>query len=90
MLSVFQTGVRYQMYHTFALFVACWVLGDGGTRALSFSAWLFVAGVVLFSGSLYALALTGLHSFGWITPIGGLAFIGGWISLGWGILMTKR
>jgi uncharacterized membrane protein YgdD (TMEM256/DUF423 family) len=89
MLSVFETGVRYQMYHTFALFVVCWLMRREANRKFYLSAWLFVAGIVLFSGSLYALALTNLQSLGWITPLGGLSFIGGWIFLGWGVVRAE-
>jgi uncharacterized membrane protein YgdD (TMEM256/DUF423 family) len=85
MASVFETGVRYQMYHTFALLVTGWFLERGENRKLFAAAFLFVTGIVLFSGSLYALALTNIQSLGWITPFGGLSFIGGWIVLGWGV-----
>ncbi len=54
-----------------------------GAAGLGFAAWLFVAGIVLFSGSLYALALTGVRSLGAVTPVGGLAFLGGWVALAW-------
>ncbi len=89
MLSVFQTGVRYQMYHTFALFVTCWLMSTAADRKFSLAAWLFVVGILLFSGSLYILALSDITSFGWITPFGGLALLGGWVALGWGIVKTK-
>jgi len=78
MLSVFDTGVRYQMYHTFALFVVSWFLHVQENRKLTMAAWLFVAGVILFSGSLYVLAMTSIESFGFVTPVGGLCFLGGW------------
>ena len=86
MLSVFETGVRYQMYHTFALFAACWLMQRRSSKWLSYAAWFFVVGVILFSGSLYVLAMTGLRSFGLITPFGGLSFLAGWFSLAWGVL----
>jgi len=78
MLAVFETGVRYHLFHTFAvLFVAVaaarfdgWLVRGAG--------WSFTAGIVLFSGSLYALALTGVTTLGAVTPIGGLAFLVGW------------
>lgn len=89
MLEVFQTGVRYQMYHTFALFVTCWLMEHRENRKLELAAWLFAVGVLLFSGSLYLLALTDIQSLGWVTPFGGLSFIAGWIFLGWGIYKTK-
>lgn len=84
LLSAFETGVRYQMYHTFALFVAAWALQVRKSRKFEVAGWLFLAGVLLFSGSLYALALTGLRSFGFITPLGGLSLLGGWLALAWG------
>ena len=82
MLAVFETGVRYQMYHALALLVVSAAIGHlGSARLLVSAGWLFVAGIVLFSGSLYALALSGVTPLGAITPIGGLAFLGGWACL---------
>ena len=82
MLAVFETAVRYQMYHVFALLITAAVISRAGdARLLSVAGWSFITGVVLFSGSLYALALTGISSLGAITPIGGLAFLVGWACL---------
>jgi uncharacterized membrane protein YgdD (TMEM256/DUF423 family) len=82
MLAVFETAARYQMYHAFALLFTAAVIGRvGDARLLSMAGWSFLAGVVLFSGSLYALALTGVSSLGAITPIGGVAFLIGWACL---------
>jgi uncharacterized membrane protein YgdD (TMEM256/DUF423 family) len=82
MLSVFETGVRYQMYHGFAILLVALLIGHAGSaRLLVISGWSFVAGVVLFSGSLYALTLTDVRVLGAITPLGGLLFL-----LGWGCL----
>jgi len=82
MLAVFETGVRYQMYHTFALLIVAAAIGHAGpARLLSISGWAFVLGVVFFSGSLYALALSGVGILGAITPIGGLLFLIGWAAL---------
>lgn len=79
MLAVFETGVRYQMYHTFALLIVAAAMGRvGDARLLIFAGWAFVAGVVLFSGSLYVLALTGITILGAVTPFGGLLFLVGW------------
>jgi len=79
---VFETGVRYQMYHGFAvLFIALAVGRFGPARLLVFSGWSFVAGVILFSGSLYALTLTDIRTLGAITPLGGLLFLLGWVCL---------
>jgi uncharacterized membrane protein YgdD (TMEM256/DUF423 family) len=82
MLAVFEIGVRYQMYHVFALlFVAAAIGRTPRTRVLDISGYAFLAGVIIFSGSLYALALTATPLFGAITPIGGLAFLIGWACL---------
>jgi uncharacterized membrane protein YgdD (TMEM256/DUF423 family) len=78
MLAVFETGVRYQMYHALALMtlaVSAPLWQSGWTLA---ACWAWLAGVVLFSGSLYLLALTDLRILGAITPVGGVAFIVGW------------
>jgi uncharacterized membrane protein YgdD (TMEM256/DUF423 family) len=81
-LDVFQTGAQYQMYHSLALLAVGVIAATSKpSRALRIAAWSFVAGIVLFSGSLYALALTGVTKLGAITPAGGLAFLAGWISL---------
>jgi len=84
MLSVFETGVRYQMYHAFALFIASWALQTRGSKKFEYAAWLFVIGVILFSGSLYVLAFTGVRIFGIVTPVGGLSLLAGWIALALG------
>lgn len=81
LLSAFETGVTYQFYHALALFVLALWLKQSQSVWFVASGYLWLAGVVLFSGSLYALALTGVKWFGPITPIGGLLFIAGWISL---------
>src|SRR5438552_17227382 len=71
MLSVFETGVRYQMYHVFAILIVAAALGHiGPARLLVLAGWIFFAGIVVFSGSLYVLALTGITMLGAITPIG--------------------
>ena len=85
LLAVFETGARYQMYHALALLaVACMVTRWPGSWPVR-AGWLFVAGTVLFSGSLYALALTGVRWLGAITPLGGAAFLAGWLCLAWGV-----
>jgi uncharacterized membrane protein YgdD (TMEM256/DUF423 family) len=82
MMAAFETGVRYQMYHVLALLlVAAAIAHVGSARLLSIAGWLFVAGILIFSGSLYALALTGTGMFGAITPVGGLALLAGWACL---------
>lgn len=76
-LEVFETAARYQMYHALAI-VLCAVLGTAGART---AGWIFQAGIVVFSGSLYALALSDVKWLGAITPVGGLAFLVGWAFL---------
>ena len=83
MLNVFETAVRYQMYHALALLAVGSVLHRQPGEASQTAGWLFVAGIVLFSGSLYLLAFSGIRWLGAITPLGGLAFILGWGLLGW-------
>lgn len=78
MLGVFETGVRYQFYHALALLVVAWACAHWTSSAMSIAGWLFVAGVALFSGSLYALALTGIKALGAVTPVGGVCFLAGW------------
>jgi uncharacterized membrane protein YgdD (TMEM256/DUF423 family) len=89
MLTVFETGVRYQVYHAFALFVTSWSLQARQSRKFENAAWFFVAGVILFSGSLYALALTGIRSLGIVTPFGGLCLLAGWLVLAIGFWEQK-
>jgi uncharacterized membrane protein YgdD (TMEM256/DUF423 family) len=82
MLAVFETGVRYQMYHAFAVLIVAAAIGHmGPARLLAVAGWSFFAGVVLFSGSLYVLALTGVGILGAVTPFGGLLFLIGWACL---------
>jgi uncharacterized membrane protein YgdD (TMEM256/DUF423 family) len=81
MLAVFETGVRYQMYHALALLLTAAMAGRLDSRAIVSAGWFFVAGIGLFSGSLYLLAVTGVTWLGAITPIGGVAFLAGWICL---------
>lgn len=78
-LDVFETAVQYQFYHALALFgVALLLLQFPASPLLRSSAWLFLLGILVFSGSLYLLSLTGVRWLGAITPLGGLAFIAGW------------
>ena len=81
LLAVFETGIRYQMYHALALLAVAWAMDRWGGGLVAASGWLFVAGTIVFSGSLYLLALTGQRMFGAVTPIGGVAFLGGWLVL---------
>lgn len=81
MLNTFEIGARYHMYHALALLAVAWVASRWPGPAASAAGWLFVAGIVLFSGSLYLLALTGHRWLGAVTPLGGLCFLGGWLAL---------
>ena len=83
MLATFETGVRYHMYHALALLAVGWAANRWPSTAVNASGWLFLVGIVLFSGSLYALSLTGVRWLGAITPFGGLAFLAGWLCLAW-------
>ncbi|MEZ7942926.1 MAG: DUF423 domain-containing protein [Halioglobus sp.] len=90
-LKVFETAVQYHFYHTFALLVVGVIaLNQPQTVLLKSSGWLFVIGILVFSGSLYLLSLTGVRWLGAITPLGGLALIAGWACLaatGWKLLV---
>jgi uncharacterized membrane protein YgdD (TMEM256/DUF423 family) len=81
LLAVFETGVRYHMYHALALLAVGWQVERTGSPAGSAAGWLFVAGIAVFSGSLYAMTLTGARWLGAVTPGGGLCFIAGWALL---------
>jgi uncharacterized membrane protein YgdD (TMEM256/DUF423 family) len=81
MLAVFEVGVRYQIYHAFALIACAWATTKWPGPLVNSSGWLFVVGTVVFSGTLYALSLTGVRWLGAITPLGGLAFLAGWMCL---------
>jgi uncharacterized membrane protein YgdD (TMEM256/DUF423 family) len=89
MFNAFEVGVRYQMYHALALLAVAWVVTRLPGAAVVASGWLFVAGTVIFSGSLYLLSVTGSRWLGAITPIGGAAFLLGWLSLAWGVWQAK-
>jgi uncharacterized membrane protein YgdD (TMEM256/DUF423 family) len=82
-LAIWQTGAQYQLAHALALLAVAWLVGRAPGPAATAAGWLFLAGTVLFSGSLYALALSGVRALGAVTPLGGLAFLGGWAALAW-------
>jgi len=87
LLVTFQTGVQYHMYHALALFgVGLLALSFPNQSLLKVSGYLFLVGILLFSGSLYVLALSGIRWLGAITPLGGVAFLGGWALLAWSML----
>ena len=84
MTAVWQSAVQYHTWHALALLGAgSLMLHWPGKRGLALAAWLFAAGIVLFAGSLYAVALTGMRALGMITPFGGVAFLAGWAVLAW-------
>ncbi len=87
-LQTFETAARYHMYHALAMGLAALALRE--RPAARAAAALFLAGIVLFSGSLYALALFGLRPLAYATPFGGLAFLAGWAALGYAALRKAR
>ncbi len=89
MLAVFETGVRYQMMHGLGLFGVALAASRYEHVGVTVAGWLLVAGVALFSGSLYALSLSGVKVLGAITPLGGLCFLAGWAALIWGVLAAS-
>ena len=86
LLTVFETAARYQMYHALALLAVAWASNHWPGTPLRAAGLLFIGGTLLFSGSLYLLALTAARWLGAITPLGGLLFLAGWAALGIGIV----
>ncbi len=89
LLAAFETGARYQMYHALALLLVAWAVTRWPGAPVRAAGWLFVGGTVLFSGSLYLLALTGARWLGAVTPLGGLLFLAGWLALAAGIARPR-
>jgi uncharacterized membrane protein YgdD (TMEM256/DUF423 family) len=85
MLLTFEIGVRYHMYHALALLAVALAAARWPAPSIVAAGWLFIAGTVIFSGTLYVLALSGARWLGAITPLGGAAFIVGWLALAWGV-----
>jgi uncharacterized membrane protein YgdD (TMEM256/DUF423 family) len=85
LLVTFETAARYQMYHALGLFAVAWLVAREAPLARP-AAWLMFAGIVLFSGSLYALALTSVRALGAVTPVGGVCFLAAWALVAWGAL----
>lgn len=88
LLSTFEVGVRYQMYHALALLAVAWACTRWRGTAATSAGWLFIAGTIIFSGSLYVLSLTGIRWVGVVTPVGGLALLTGWACLAWAALRS--
>ncbi len=86
MLAVFETGVRYQMYHALGLIGVGLMAVRWPSSQIGWAGWLFVAGTAIFSGSLYALSITGARWWGAVTPVGGVCFIVGWALVVWGVV----
>ena len=86
LLAIFEIGVRYQMYHALALIGVAWAATRWPGHWINASGWLFLVGIVVFSGSLYLMTLTGMRWLGAITPIGGVCLILGWVALSAAVL----
>jgi uncharacterized membrane protein YgdD (TMEM256/DUF423 family) len=89
LLVIFETGVRYQMYHALALLAVAWAVTRWPGRVTNASGWLFVFGILIFSGSLYSLSLSGARWLGAVTPLGGVALLAGWLCLAWAAWRRK-
>lgn len=89
MLQTFNTGVEYQGLHALALLATGLILQQQDVRALRVAGWSFATGILIFSGSLYLLALTDARWLGAVTPIGGTLFLLGWGALAWGIVRSR-
>lgn len=81
MRSVYETAVRYHVYHGLGLFIVAWLSDRFPSKAVQAAGWCFLCGTLLFSGSLYALSLTGIRALGAMTPVGGALFLAGWLCL---------
>jgi len=90
MLAVFDTAVRYQMYHALGLCTVAWAADRHPAKAWSIIGWCFVAGIILFSGSLYVISLGGFTWLGGFTPLGGLSFLAGWSLLARHAWQTRK
>jgi uncharacterized membrane protein YgdD (TMEM256/DUF423 family) len=85
LLTTFEVGVRYHLIHALALLAVAWAATRWPGGSVQLAGWFFVAGILLFSGSLYALSLSGVRQLGAITPLGGVAFLAGWLLLAWSV-----
>ena len=87
-LSIFETAVRYHMYHALAVGGVGMLVSRYATPQLSWAGWLFIAGTAIFSGSLYVLTLTGTRWWGAVTPVGGVLLLAGWGCIVWGMIRS--
>jgi uncharacterized membrane protein YgdD (TMEM256/DUF423 family) len=85
MLDIFEVGVRYHMYHALGLLAVAWATSRWPESNVTAAGWAFIVGIIIFSGSLYILSMTGMRWFGAVTPLGGLAFLIGWAILVWSV-----
>ena len=90
MLNVFETAVRYQMYHALGLCIVSATMERYSPRQFEVVSWLFLTGIILFSGSLYVHSVSGIRWIGVLTPVGGLAWIGGWVIFAWKLWKASR
>jgi len=90
MLAVFETAARYQMYHALGLCIVSWTIDRYPEARLTAVGWIFAIGILLFSGSLYAVSLSGVRWLGALTPVGGAAFIAGWGLFAWALWKSIR
>ena len=90
MFEVYKTGVLYHLVHALGLLLIALLAHHYRNRFVRMAGWATAIGIVLFSGSLYLLAITGIKAFGWITPVGGSAWLAGWLLLAWGIIPRKE
>ena len=89
MQAIWQTAVHYHAWHALGLLaLGLFTMQRPDAPGASLAAWLFIAGIVLFSGSLYALALSGVRGLGAVTPFGGVAFLAGWLAFAWAAWRT--
>ncbi|HYD39265.1 MAG TPA: DUF423 domain-containing protein [Anaeromyxobacter sp.] len=89
LLAAWKTGAEYQLAHALALLAVGWLVVRAPGAAATAAGWLFLAGTVLFSGSLYALALSGVRALGAVTPLGGVAFLAGWVAVAWAAVRMR-
>lgn len=88
-LDIFETAVRYQMYHALALLAVSWVASQWPGTSVLVAGWSFVGGVLVFSGSLYLLVFSGARWWGAVTPVGGVALLAGWAALAWTLFRAR-